>query len=89
VELREVALDTDVWQVRHHVRHHLEAGVLGEVEGLRDRAHGMAPVRVPRDVLVHGLHADLKPRAAVAEHLTALRERVENRRGMEGTSSAA
>ena len=37
--------------------HDLEAAVLGELEGVADGVHGVAPVRVPRHVLVDALHA--------------------------------
>ena len=42
-KLRNVALEVDVWKVGHHVRHHLEPGVLGEVERLAHGANRVAP----------------------------------------------
>ena len=67
-ELVQVALHADVGQVWHHVADHLEAGVLGEAEGLGHGGDGVAAVRVSRHVLVQRLHANLEARAAVAEH---------------------
>ena len=54
-KLINVPLEVHVGQVRHHVRDHLEAGVLGLLEGLGDGADGVPAVRVPGDVLVHRL----------------------------------
>ena len=58
LELLEVTLESDVWEVRHHVGYDLEASIFGEMERLGDCTDGMATVGVPRNVFIDGLHAN-------------------------------
>ena len=59
-KLVKIPFQPDIRQIRHHMGDHLEAGVFGHfLEGFRDGLDGMAAVRVPRNVLVDALHANL------------------------------
>ena len=54
-ELLNVPLKVHVGQVWHHMRDHLEAGVLGLLERLGHCTDRVPAIRVPGDVLVHRL----------------------------------
>ena len=54
-KLLYIPLEVHVGQIRHHVRYHLEAGVLAHLEALADGAHRVAAVRVSRHILVNRL----------------------------------
>jgi len=51
-KLLEVTLDTDVRQIRHHMRDDFESSVFGKVEGLGDGTDGVTTVSVAGDVFV-------------------------------------
>ena len=71
-ELFEIAFESDVGKIGHHVRDNLEAGVLGEMKGFGYGADRVSTVGIPRDVLIHGLYPDLEAGTAVPKHLTAM-----------------
>ena len=72
LELFEVPLDADVWQVRHHVGDDLEPGVFCQMERFGNGANGVTAVGVAGDVLVDRLYPDLEPCTPVSKHLAAL-----------------
>jgi hypothetical protein len=51
-ELFKIPLHVHIRQIRHHVGHNFEAGVLGKLETAKDGLHCVTPVRVARNVLV-------------------------------------
>lgn len=55
----------------HHVRDDLETRVLGHLEALARRPDRVSAVRIPRDVLKHGLNSDLV-RIQVGQSLPSL-----------------
>ena len=65
-----ISLQPNVWQIRHHVSDHLEAGILGQLKGLTDSPYGVATVGVPGYILVDTLNAHLQSGAPVGQHLT-------------------
>ena len=67
---------------------YLKSTILGELERVTDRCHGVASVGVSRHVLVDTLHADLNARAAIGEHLVQVGLQAVVRASLDGDADA-
>lgn len=57
---RRLSPNDGTWKAHHHVRDNLEACILGKLERFTSGLHSVSSIRVPRNVFVNGLHADLQ-----------------------------
>ncbi|KAI6771014.1 hypothetical protein HG531_009869 [Fusarium graminearum] len=68
-ELVDIALHTNIRQIRHHVADDLVTSILCETECLGDGCDGVSSIGVSRNILVQRLYTNLESSAAVSQHV--------------------